>query len=61
MPFHPQLHSNVDLSFYDDTQLADAEIIEREAVRQAWEQRDKALERERQRRMRSFTFQGGML
>jgi hypothetical protein len=61
MSLHLHFHVKVDLSFYDDTQLDDAEIIEREAVRQASEQRDEALERERQRRMRSFTFKGGLL
>jgi hypothetical protein len=51
----------VDLSFYDDTQLTDAEIYQREAVRQARQQRDEAVEREHQRRMRNFRFTGGML
>ncbi|MGN6727618.1 MAG: hypothetical protein ACTHLZ_16995 [Tepidisphaeraceae bacterium] len=27
---------SVDLSYYEDTQLADNEIVERESVRQAW-------------------------
>ena len=51
----------VDLSFYENTQLDDAEIIERERVRQAWAKHDVAQERERLRRVHNFRFKGGML
>jgi hypothetical protein len=51
----------VDLSFYEDTQLDDAEIVERERIRQAWAKRDAARERERLRRVHNFSFKGGML
>ena len=51
----------VDPSFYVDTQLADEEIVEREAVRQAQAARDAIGERERLRRMFAFHWRGGML
>lgn len=51
----------VDLSYYEDTQLTDEEIIEREQERQAGAKADALREQERQRRMRNFHFSGGML
>ena len=55
------MHPAVDLSFYQDTQLDDAEIVEREIIRQKRAERDALRERERQRRMRNFRFKAGML
>ena len=51
----------VELSLYEDTQLDDAETIERERIRHAWAKRDAARERERLRRVHNFRFKGGML
>jgi hypothetical protein len=51
----------VDLSFYEETQLDDDEIIECERIRQAWAKRDAARERERLRKVHNFSFKGGML
>ena len=55
------MHPAVDLSFYQETQLDDAEIVEREVVRQKRAERDTLREHERQRHMRNFRFKSGML
>lgn len=51
----------VDRGFYLDTQLSDADIVERETVRQAHADQEASRERERRRRMFNFHWRGGML
>jgi hypothetical protein len=52
---------SIDHSLYEETQLAEDEIISRERARLAIVVLNTAKECERQRRMRAFRFQGGLL
>ncbi len=61
MPMKLTPTSQIDSGFYLDTQLSDADIVERETVRQAHADQEARRERERCRRMFAFHWSGGML